>query len=78
LKSSNNNCWAAKGNAADAEELAAAVKTALEQVTPGAQLGTSSVRLLGASIEGEVALPDPDDGTPRYVVTALVTTKVVA
>lgn len=72
------DCWAAKGNAATAETLAAALKTALEQVTPGTQLGTSTVRLLGATIEAEAALPDPDDGTPRHVVTALVTTKVVA
>lgn len=72
------DCWAAKGQGAAAEVLAAEVKTALEQVVPGTQLGTSTVRLLGASIEAEVALPDPDDGTPRYVVTALVMTKVVA
>lgn len=71
------DCWAARGNAAAAEALAAAVKTALEQVTPGTQLGSSTVRLMGANIEAEVALPDPDDGTPRYVVTALATTKVV-
>jgi hypothetical protein len=45
---------------------------------PGTPLGDSNVRLLGASIEAEAALPDPDDGDPRYVVTALVTTKVVA
>lgn len=71
------DCWADRGQAADAEALAAEVKTAFEQVVPGTQLGTSTVRILGASIEGEVALPDPDDGTPRYSVTALVTTKVV-
>lgn len=72
------DCWAAKGNGAAAEELAAALKTALEQVTPGTQLASSTVRLLGAAIEAEAALPDPDDGTPRHVVTALVTTKVVS
>ena len=73
------DCWASKAQGeAQAEALAAAVKTAFEQVTPGTQLGSSTVRLLGASIEAEVALPDPDDGTHRYVVTALVTTKVVA
>lgn len=72
------DCWAAQGQAAAAEALAAEVKTALEQAVPGTQLGSSTVRLMGASIEGEAALPEPGDGTPRYVVTALVTTKVVA
>lgn len=71
------DCWAGRGQAATAEALAAAVKTAIEQVTPGTALG-SSVRLWGASIEAEVALPDPDDGAPRYVVTALLTTTVVS
>lgn len=70
------DCWAARGQAAAAETLAAQVKTALEQVVPSTQLGDSTVYLMGAQIEGEVALPDVD-GTPRYVVTALVTTKVV-
>ena len=72
------DCWADRGQAANAETLAAAVKTALESATPGTVLGTSFVRLLGAAIEAEAALPDPDDGTPRYVVTASVTTTVVA
>jgi hypothetical protein len=72
------DCFAARGQAADAEELAAEVKNAFEQVVPGTQLGSSTVRLMGARIEGEVALPDPDDGTPRYVVTAIAATKVVA
>lgn len=71
------DCWAAKGQAAAAEALAAEVKTALEQAVPGSQLGSSTVRLMGASIEAEAALPDPTDGTPRYVVTALVMTKVI-
>lgn len=71
------DCWAARGQAAAAETLAAQVKTALEQVTPGTQLGDSDVYLMRAQIEGEVALPDVD-GTPRYVVTALVVTKVTA
>lgn len=71
------DCWADRGQAAAAEALAAAVKTALEQATPSTVLGTSFVRLLGAQIEAEAALPDPDDGTPRYVVTASVTTTVV-
>lgn len=71
------DCWAARGQGAAAETLAAEVKTALEQVVPGTQLGSSAVRLMGASIEAEAALPDPDDGTARYVVTATVTTKVV-
>jgi hypothetical protein len=72
------DCWASKADgAADAEALAAAVKTALESAT-GVALGASSVRLLGAQIEAEVALPDPDDGTPRYVVTATLTTTVVS
>jgi hypothetical protein len=68
------DCWAAKGQAAAAEALAAEIKTVLEQAAPGTAMGT--VRLMGASIEAEAALPDPDDGTPRYAVTALVTTKV--
>lgn len=72
------DCWADRGQAATAEALAAAVKTTLESVTPGAPLGNSSVRLLGAVIEAEVALPDPDDGTPRFVVTASLTTTVVS
>lgn len=72
------DCWADRGQAANAEALAAAVKTVLESVTPGTVLGSSFVRLLGATIEAEAALPDPDDGTPRYVVTASVTTTVVA
>jgi hypothetical protein len=72
------DCFAAKGQAAAAEQLAAEIKQALEQVTPGTQLGSSTVRIMGATIEGEVALPDPDDGTPRYVVTAIVATKVAA
>jgi hypothetical protein len=72
------DCWAAKGQAAAAETLAAEVKNVLEQATPGTQLGSSTVYLMGARIEGEVALPDPDDGTPRYVVTAIVATKVAA
>jgi hypothetical protein len=69
------DCWAPRGQAANAETLAAAVKTTLEAVvrTP---LGNSTVRLLGATIEAEAALPDPDDGTPRYVVTATLTTTV--
>lgn len=71
------DCWAARGQAAAAETLAAQVKTCLEQVTPGTQLGDSTVYLMRAQIEGEVALPDVD-GTPRYVVTALVVTKVTA
>jgi hypothetical protein len=72
------DCWAARGQASDAEELAAEVKNALEQAVPGTLLGSSTVRIMGARIEGEVALPDPDDGTPRYVVTATVATKVAA
>lgn len=71
------DCWHNRGQAALAEQLAAEVKTALEQAVPGTQLGSSTVRLMGADIEAEAALPDPDDGTPRYVLTALVTTKVV-
>ena len=70
------DCWASKAQGAgEAEALAAAVKTALETDLPATSDG---VRLWGASIEAEVALPDPDDGQPRYVVTALVTTSVVA
>jgi hypothetical protein len=69
------DCWA--DAARDAEELAAEVKTALEQVVPGTQLGSSDVRLWGATIEAEVALPDPDDGTARFVITANATTTVV-
>lgn len=73
------DCWTSvEQGAADAETLAAQIKTCLEQATPGTQLGTSNVRLLGAQIEAEAALPDPTDGTPRHVVTALVTTLVVA
>jgi hypothetical protein len=72
------DCWADRGQAAAAEQLAAEVKTALEQVTPSTLLGTSTVRIMGATIEAEVALPDPDDGTPRYSVTAIVVTKVAA
>lgn len=72
------DCWAARGQAAAAEALAAQVKTAFEQVVPGTQCGTSTVYLMGAQIEGEVALPDPDDATPRYSVTILVVTKVTA
>ena len=70
------DCWADRGQAANAEALAAAVKTALESAV-NQLLGTSTVRLLGAAIEAEAALPDPDDGTPRFVVTASVTTTVV-
>lgn len=70
------DCWADRGQAANAETLAAAVKTALESAV-NQLLGTSTVRLLGATIEAEAALPDPDDGTPRFVVTASVTTTVV-
>jgi hypothetical protein len=72
------DCWAAKGDARIAEQLAAEVKNALLQAVPSTQLGSSTVRLMGASIEGEVALHDADDGTARYSVTAIVTTKVVA
>jgi hypothetical protein len=32
---------------------------------------------MGAEINAEVALHDADDGTARYSVTAIVTTKVV-
>ena len=70
------DCWAPRGQAANAETLAAAVKTVLESSTR-TTLGVSTVRLLGATIEAEAALPDPDDGTPRTVVTASVTTTVV-
>jgi hypothetical protein len=71
------DCWATKAQGeAAVEALSAAVKNALLQVVPGTQLGSSTVRLMGASIEAEAALPD-EDGTPRYVGTALVITKVV-
>ncbi len=69
--------WAARGQAAAAEALAAQVKTAFEQAVPGTQMGASTVYLMGAQIEGEIALPDPDDATPRYVVSVLAVTKVV-
>jgi hypothetical protein len=69
------DCWADRGKANDAEILAAEVKNALEQVTPGTQAGL--VQILGATIEGEVALHDADDATARYAVTAIITTKVV-
>jgi hypothetical protein len=69
------DCWAVRGKAADAELLAAEVKNVLEQATPGTQAGL--VKLMGATIEGEVALHDADDATARYAVTAIITTKVV-
>lgn len=71
------DCWANKGEAGVAEHLAAEIKTLLE-TSPPEQLPDSTVRFLGARIESEVSLPDPDDGTPRHVVTAIVTTLVVA
>jgi len=67
------DCWAT--NDAEAEALAAEVKTTLETAAP---FTSDGVRFHGAQIEAEVALPDPDDGDPRYVVTALVVTSVTA
>lgn len=71
------DCWADRGRGAQAEELAADIQNTLLQAVPGTQLGTSTVRLMDASIEGLAPLHDEDDGAARYVVTALVTTKVV-
>lgn len=67
------DCWATSD--LQAEELAAELKTCLEQAGP---VTSGGVRFHGTQIEAEVALPDPDDGTPRYVVAALVVTSVTA
>lgn len=66
-----------KGAADACEQVAASLRTTLEQAVPNTALGASSVRHKGAVIEGEVALPEPGDGAPRFIVTASLTTTVV-
>lgn len=68
-------------SAATAEAAAYALRALLEHAPPGTALGLaaspSSVRLVGADTAPPIWAPDPDTGTPRFVVTATLTVQAV-
>lgn len=64
------DCWSASGT--QAETVAAALMTLLES---SAGVALSGVRLLGATCQSPVFLPDDAARLARYVVTAEVTFK---
>lgn len=74
------NCWASTMPAAEA--LAYALRNVLTRALPRTALGLaaapSSVRLMGATADAPIWMPDPDGDRPRYVVTATLTVKAVS
>ena len=72
------NVWAT--SAAVAEQVAYTLRSVLEHAA-GAALGPaadpSDVRLVGADTAAPLWAPDPDDNTPRFVVTATLTVQAV-
>ena len=52
------------------------IKSALHLMPSGTHLGTSTV-CLNADVIGEVDSPDPDTGSPRKIITALLTVRSV-
>lgn len=74
------NVWAQ--SAATAEAAAYALRALLDRTLPGTALGLaaapSTVRLIGADTPAPIWAPDPDDQTPRFVVTSTITVQAVA
>ena len=72
------DCWGSidaasgYGKKSTATALKNSVRSALNSLANGADL-TAAVRCLGASVESDVWVPDPDDDRPRYVLTATIT-----
>lgn len=74
------NVW--DPSASTAEAAAYALRALLDHALPGTALGLaaspSSVRLRGADTAPPLWAPDPDTGTPRFVVTATLTLQAVS
>lgn len=70
------DCWGA--SKADAASLAVAVVEAIERVGQGTALGASLRAVSASVVMGPLWLPDPESGTPRYVVDASWTVRAAA